>query len=347
MFASVQVVHAEDCGKVDDPCGKQTSWNDFESIRLRTKQSGAESSGHYFLQSSRKNGDLRLEIDFSDPKNPQKGTIMMVEGGTMVSTGIVFSQGREIDMLDVPLMTMILAGKVMSRALPKGAESVVGKREFQHEDKSVGIQFATPSAQGFIPPPWSARGFVQKNADGSFDFDFMLAWQGKDMKNVVVPASLSLAGQLKRDTDFQIDNNMSLVGWNVFDVGPIVEKSGGATRYDYGATALKSLPATVADIRKAIAIENSPGEMDLTMNFAGFWKEKCTEKFGLRIQPVEPRGMYTVTFCGPGGCGDEQNPRKTFIKGDKRYQVVSASELLVGREGNKSTYRKCSERMLP
>lgn len=339
--------HAGDCGNDPDPCGKRTGWNDFESMHLQAKAPGTNSTGHYTLRSSRKNGDMEVEIDLRNTKAPQKGTILMVEGAIMVSKGLQFSPGREIDALDEPMLYMILAGKTLSRVLPAGPESIVGKKPFQHEDRKTGIQFATPSAQGFIPPPWSASGFVQKNADGSVDFDLVVKWHGADQKQADSPTAMVLSGQLKRDADFRIDSSMSLAGWKVFGVGPIVEKAADGTRYDYGATPLVAKPATIADIRNAIALENSPGEVDLTMNFGGFWKEKCTATFGLRIKPVDTPGMYTITFCGPGGCGNEENLRKTFIKGDKRYLIVSATELQVGSEGKRSTYLKCSDKMLP
>ena len=62
---------------------------------------------------------------------------------------------------------------------------------------------------------------------------------------------------------------------------------------------------------------------------------------------VDTPGMYAVTFCGPGGCGDEQNERKTFINGDKRYNIVSATALQMGAQENRSTYMKCSDKMWP
>ena len=54
-----------------------------------------------------------------------------------------------------------------------------------------------------------------------------------------------------------------------------------------------------------------------------------------------------MTFCGPGGCGDEQNERKTYINGDKHYNIISKTELQVGPAENRSTYKKCSEGLLP
>lgn len=338
---------AKDCGANVDPCGKKTAWNEFETIQLRLKQDGMPVPVSWYVQSSRKNSDLQVDIDFPDHQTPQRGTIMMVEGTTLVSRGIVLPPGREIDALDWPILSAILTGKVLSRALPNGPALLSGRKQIMHHDKKTGIQFATPSAQGFIPPPWSVTGFVVSNSDGSIDFDLVLKWTRKVANKSKKVAAMAFSGQLRHKADFQIDNNMSLEGWSVFGVGPIVEIIDGGTRIDYGAKPSKTLPRTISDIRKEIADQNSPGEPDLSLNFAGFWKGKCSDTFGLRIKPVDKPGMYTVTFCGPGGCGDEQDERKTFIKGDKNYNVVSSTELQVGPADDRSTYNKCSDDMLP
>jgi len=338
---------ADDCNEKLDPCGIQTGWNEFEMVRLRMKQTDIDTPAQWVIRTSRINFDLQVDIDFPDPKAPQNGTLMMVAGITLISKGVGFKAGHEIDVLDVPVLYTILTGKVLSRALPDGPEAFKGRRAVMHEDKKVGIQFATPSAQGFIPPPWSVNGAVIANADGSRDFDLVLNWIEESKTGIKRPMTMSLIGQLAHDSDFKLDNNMSLVGWNVFGVGPIVEKTAGATRYDYGAKPIKTAAKTIADIRAAIAIENSPGEPDLTRNFAGFWKTECTDTFGLRIKSADSPYMYTVTFCGPGGCGDEEVERKTFIKGDKRYNIVSATELQVGTSENRTRYKRCSKKMLP
>ncbi len=347
LVLHISSVVAADCGEKADPCGKKTDWNEFETIRLRMMQKGTSAPINWLMKSSRKNGDLQIDIDHPDPKRPQRGTIMMVEGTTFVSRGIDLPKGSEIDALDGPLLTIIMATKVLSRALPNGPASVTSKQVVMFEDKKTGVRFATPSADGFIPPPWSASGFVSPNADGSFDFDLTLKWSESDQAKLRHETSVSLVGQLKHNTTFEIDSKMSLDGYKVFGVGAKVEKTANGTKYEYGAKPLSDNPRTIDDIRKAIAIEKYPGKPNLSLNFAGFWKTSCTEGFGLRIKPVGTPGMYTVTFCGPGGCGDENNERQTYITGDKGYNVVSATELQIGRSDNRSTYKKCSDKMLP
>lgn len=349
LFVSLGSVNANACDiKANDPCGKVTEWNRFETIRLQMTQDGVSAPLIWYFQSSSKNQDFRVDFESSDPHSLGGGAIIMVEGSVFVSKGVELTSGSEIDALDVPVLYIILIEKILSCALPDGPRSLAGKkRQFKFEDKTTGIQFATPSAGGFIPPPWSVEGTVTPNADESFDFDLSLRYSDEQDTKAKRDVTAKLSGQLKHSDDFHIDDAMSLDGWTVLGVGPIVEKTPNGEHIDYGTQPTKEIPKTIADIRKRIAKAKSPGEPDLSRNYAGFWKAKCDDTFGLRIKSVNEQGMYTVTFCGPGGCGDDQEERRTYIVGDQHYNIVSETELQVGPPGNRSTYKKCSDGMLP
>ena len=130
-LSSFGLVNAKDCDVKMDPCGKATEWNEFETVRLRMKQEGMPEAASWYMQSSRKNNDLQLDVDVPDPHSPQKGTIMMVEGAVLVSKGIELLPGREIDALDEPVLSVILTGKVLSRALPGGPKCSFRKETSQ------------------------------------------------------------------------------------------------------------------------------------------------------------------------------------------------------------------------
>lgn len=74
----------------------------------------------------------------------------------------------------------------------------------------------------------------------------------------------------------------------------------------------------------------------------GFWKDHCEDAFGLAVDRAG-KGLYSISFCGPGGCF----PPGTFrpnspIIGDPDYNVVDQDTLDVrGRDGF-STYFRCS-----
>jgi hypothetical protein len=341
------VVTAEDCAGTADACGKKTVWNEFEAVRLQTTQLGSPGVMGSYLQTSRVNNDLRVDIDTTGSEQPQHGTILMVGGRVFVSKGITLEPGAEIDALDGPLLYTILTVKILGRALPAGPGTTIGLRKFAYRDVKTGIQFATPSAEGFISPPWSAVGTVTPKADGSVDFNFVLKWSAVDDSKTAHPMEMTLRGLLEHENSFRLDDSMSLNGWTVLGVGPIMESTSSGTRIDYGTKPATGNTHTIGDIRQQLAIEDSPGQPDLSLNFAGFWKVECSDSYGLRIRPLDKPGMYTVTFCGPGGCGDEQQERRTFITGDQHYKVVSGGKLQVGPEGKRATYTKCSDAMLP
>lgn len=77
---------------------------------------------------------------------------------------------------------------------------------------------------------------------------------------------------------------------------------------------------------------------------AGFWKDSPTDNFGLAVAPAEGN-LYSVSFCGPGGCFKPGTYRAiTPLVGDENYQVVSTDTLRVrGRDGW-ATYRRAPSR---
>jgi hypothetical protein len=246
LLASTSVI-AADCGASTDPCGTQIQWSEFESMHLQSFQVGTPSDLSSYLQSSRENGDFRIDVDIFDAKQPQHGTIMMVAGRVMVSKGLILTPGTEIDALDQPLLSLILVGKVLGRALPAGPGSVLAPQKVSHLDTTAGIQFATPSAQRSISPPWSVEGTVKPRPDHSFDFDLLLKWSGTDAANARHAVSMSLKGNLKHQSGFRLDDSMALDGWSVFSTG---------TRLDHGAKPASPPSHTIGDIRRQL--EDAP-----------------------------------------------------------------------------------------
>jgi hypothetical protein len=113
----------------------------------------------------------------------------------------------------------------------------------------------------------------------------------------------------------------------------------GAVAYTLGSIKLGVDPTHDSDRlaeKKAIPSKSHP--------MAGFWKSSPNDNFGLAISPAEGR-LYSVAFCGPGGCFKPGTYRpNTPLVGDDDYQVVSNDTLLVhGRDGW-STYKRAASR---
>ena len=82
-----------------------------------------------------------------------------------------------------------------------------------------------------------------------------------------------------------------------------------------------------------------------THPFAGFWKEPgCADNFGLAIAPSGPN-LYSVSFCGPGGCFKPGTYRPdTPLVGDPAYRVVDNDTIEVGGLGGFTRYVRCDKR---
>jgi len=82
-------------------------------------------------------------------------------------------------------------------------------------------------------------------------------------------------------------------------------------------------------------------------DFTGFWKVNCTDAFGVQIKK-QPGNLYSVSFCGPGGCfapgGWKPN---TPIFGDAQYRVLNPTTIEIGGGQNRTRYTKCTTDINP
>lgn len=78
--------------------------------------------------------------------------------------------------------------------------------------------------------------------------------------------------------------------------------------------------------------------------YSGFWADEghCDEGFGLVIAPAAPN-MYSVSFCGPGGCFDPGTYRpNTPLVGDSSYQLIDLDTIDVStNNGSFQRYERC------
>ena len=83
-------------------------------------------------------------------------------------------------------------------------------------------------------------------------------------------------------------------------------------------------------------------------NYTGMWRSSCNQAFGLQIKPVNET-LYSVSFCGPGGCFRPGTYRpNTKIEKDPLYRVLSPTQIMVKlADGNSELYNKCSDDPTP
>jgi hypothetical protein len=322
-------------------CGQSTAWNTaFDTFDITVPGNVPTAYSHWRVEASRTTSDLQISLDQKESDNSVRGQLVMIGGRILATKGLTLDEGYEIDAVDGPLLYVQLLIRLLGRAFPEGPDSLHGVQPIKLTEPREDLQIATPSASGDFPAPWSVEGTASKDKRGAVHFDLrFVSTAPSDGK----PSELTvrLKGYLERArSDLLIRDEMRLDGWKVYGVGPQVKRQDGGTIYDYGTARQDKRYTTVAEVRKAIAEEESPGVADRSKDFSGFWKENCKQGFGLRIKSASTSGMYAITFCGPGGCGNDG--RNTFISGDKHYQVITQDEIRERSGSDWTTYHKCS-----
>lgn len=323
---------------------KPVGWEAFNAFTVKASRPDSLDQITWRGVASFESKDIRLDVEQSVGGKKESGTMLLVGGEVLLSRGLHLPEGEEIDALDAPVLTLRLVTSALGIALPEGPGRVQGAVKLSHVERTKPIRVGTASASGAIPVPWCLSGTVSQAAGGSIDFDLQLS-PGDALAAAAGPA-LRYSGTLAKTSRPPLDEAMVLAGWQVFSLGPRQQKRGGSTILDYGASAKSAQAETVATLRAQVAAERraelDPGKNDPARDFSGFWKEKCEENFGLRFQRGSKSETYSVVFCGPGGCGDPSEGRKTFVTGDAHYQVVGPDEIRERRGDDWRTLKRCA-----
>ncbi len=115
-------------------------------------------------------------------------------------------------------------------------------------------------------------------------------------------------------------------------------------------TFLSTHPRTGEREALALAAAGEPSRgKEERIDFTGLWKEDCEQLYGLQFKPLEKRGAYSVSLCGPAGCLDPGTYRpNTTVQGDAAYDVLHAEEILIkNSRGDFASYVKCTSEVMP
>ena len=83
--------------------------------------------------------------------------------------------------------------------------------------------------------------------------------------------------------------------------------------------------------------------LESAQNLSGFWKADCEHDFGVRIEALEERDLYSINFCGPGGCSEDGQWRPSSpIRGDSAYEMSNDTLTIHGDSGS-TVYMRCDQ----
>jgi len=157
-------------------------------------------------------------------------------------------------------------------------------------------------------------------------------------------------GQSK-DTELWVGKAPPATGDTELGVGYLmirIEPRDPAGRYLVSARVSDRVSGKVETLERALVV-NPVGPSDSTVwppdkpkpDLSGFWKDHCEDDFGLRIDAAGG-GLYSISFCGPGGCFEPGTYRpNSSIFGDESYRVVDADTVEVLGHDGFTTYYRC------
>jgi hypothetical protein len=161
-----------DCGR-DPECDAPTAWDDWGDAAFEISSVEAPGRFAWHVRIGQERPDLLVDADLDDGKARIKASYAIVEGRALLARGAQLDRGYELDAVDYPILNVLLVRRVLGRALPQGPGSVQGESDIDFSDRR-GIRFATPSAEGYIQPPWHVTGTVSRAAADAVLFDLTL-----------------------------------------------------------------------------------------------------------------------------------------------------------------------------
>lgn len=78
-------------------------------------------------------------------------------------------------------------------------------------------------------------------------------------------------------------------------------------------------------------------------DLSGVWKADCDHNFGVQIDKVPNSEVYSLNFCGPGGCSNDGQWRPNSpILGDSAYEY-EAGILTMNGDSASTRYSRCEQ----
>jgi len=80
---------------------------------------------------------------------------------------------------------------------------------------------------------------------------------------------------------------------------------------------------------------------DDSFPYIGIWKTDCSNDFGYTVDKSD-KEMYSLMFCGPGGCMEEEFWLKTTLENDKDFRIIDKDTFEMHAEGKFIQLHRCS-----
>ena len=207
-------VQAEPCPDVpgaEEACTGGSDW--YAANRLRLHLESGEDVADWLFEIAG-GGEYRITLDQNIAGERQSGTLIVLGGQVMITSGMELEPGSETGSLDAAALVQQLALKLLQHAYPQGRGQVLGVEAFRVRREHLYIDAATSRASAEFAPPWMVTGQID---NGNFDWvDFELDFEVPD-----VDYRALITGRWEELPDpIEFPDTMIIAEWQVWPLVP-------------------------------------------------------------------------------------------------------------------------------
>lgn len=239
----------------DDPqaaivCSDSSAWYTATSATLRADHPDSPDFAEWKLTFA-SDRDMRIDVDSRHGEKTEHGTLMLVSGRALLIKDLAVEDRYAIDAIDAPLLIYKLAITLLDQAIPEGPDQVQSSRKIDVSEATRRIHVATASAEGDFAAPWSITGTVERQNSTTIKYSLILDYTDQDRRRKV-PLH-GTWGRSKRPP--VMDGKMSVEGWRLYALGPMVLKQEGNSILDFGAQTKPVAVKTLGQLREVLRKE--------------------------------------------------------------------------------------------
>ena len=233
-------------------CGQRTAWHQGNHIVLEIRDPQKDSRQHleWFIYES---GDVLIKKNEHYNGINSLGKIGIVSGRKMITNGLELQKGYEIDAVDGPALMMQLLIRLLDEGRPEGPRTVKTNVDINHMETTNSIRVATTAASGEFGVPWKVNGSLSPGKGGAIEYELdFISEVSSGNYRLIMSGRWQIEKTLK-----SLDDSMSLVGWKIYEIGPIKKVYDGGTIFDYGARPIAKSYEDMGELKSVIESEEN------------------------------------------------------------------------------------------
>lgn len=195
-------------------------------------------------------GEIRLDRREDRAGRPESGTLLLIDGA-LLARDARLPVGKELDAMNGPLLVLQLVLQLLERSVPGGPAQLVKDVKIDIAEPSRAISVSGIGAEGEFGAPWRLTGTIGPGGKGivKFELDFVSSVRGSSGGRY----ETAIAGIWQNTPPPVVfEDAMSLGGWQVYRIRPVVRARGAVNTVTLGTSAAMGFP-NLAEVRRRAA----------------------------------------------------------------------------------------------